>query len=86
VLVVEHDEETIRSADFVVDLGPGAGELGGHVVAIGTPDEIVANEQSLTGQFLSERARSRCPPPAARDGKHAHDSRAARSTTSRASP
>src|SRR5207253_813066 len=53
VLVVEHDEETIRSADFVVDLGPGAGELGGHVVAIGTPDEIVANAQSLTGQFLS---------------------------------
>jgi excinuclease ABC subunit A len=53
VLVVEHDEETIRSADYVVDLGPGAGELGGHVVAIGTPDEIIANEQSLTGQFLS---------------------------------
>src|SRR5216110_566650 len=53
VLVVEHDEETIRSADYVVDLGPGAGELGGHVVAIGTPDEIVANPHSLTGQFLS---------------------------------
>jgi excinuclease ABC subunit A len=53
VLVVEHDEETIRSADYVVDLGPGAGELGGHVVAIGTPDEIIANEHSLTGQFLS---------------------------------
>src|SRR3989449_1405847 len=53
VLVVEHDEETIRSADYVIDLGPGAGELGGHVVAIGTPDEIVANPRSLTGQFLS---------------------------------
>jgi excinuclease ABC subunit A len=53
VLVVEHDEETIRSADFVVDLGPGAGELGGHVVAVGTPDEIMANPASLTGQFLS---------------------------------
>jgi excinuclease ABC subunit A len=53
VLVVEHDEETIRSADYVVDLGPGAGELGGHVVAIGTPDEIIANTRSLTGQFLS---------------------------------
>src|SRR5947208_791497 len=53
VIVVEHDEETIRTADYVVDLGPGAGELGGHVVAIGTPDEIVANEHSLTGQFLS---------------------------------
>jgi excinuclease ABC subunit A len=53
VLVVEHDEETIRSADFVVDLGPGAGELGGHVVAVGTPDEIMANPASLTGQFLA---------------------------------
>src|SRR3989441_6346384 len=40
VLVVEHDEETIKHADYVVDLGPGAGELGGHVVAVGTPDEI----------------------------------------------
>jgi len=61
VLVVEHDEETIRSADYVVDLGPGAGELGGHVVAIGTPDEIVANEHSLTGQFLSGARAIRVP-------------------------
>ena len=53
VLVVEHDEETIRSADFVVDLGPGAGELGGHVVAVGTPEEIAAHPASLTGKFLS---------------------------------
>jgi excinuclease ABC subunit A len=53
VLVVEHDEETIRSADFVVDLGPGAGELGGHVVAVGSPDEIMANPASLTGRYLS---------------------------------
>ena len=53
VLVVEHDEETIRAADYVVDLGPGAGELGGHVVAVGTPDEIIANPQSLTGRYLS---------------------------------
>jgi excinuclease ABC subunit A len=53
VLVVEHDEETIRSADFVIDLGPGAGELGGHVVAMGTPDEILANPASLTGRYLS---------------------------------
>src|SRR5207253_1332344 len=50
VLVVEHDEETIRSADFVVDLGPGAGELGGHVVAVGTPDEIMGNPAPRTGQ------------------------------------
>src|SRR5205823_8211645 len=53
VLVVEHDEETIRSADFVIDLGPGAGELGGHIVALGTPDEILANPASLTGRYLS---------------------------------
>jgi excinuclease ABC subunit A len=53
VLVVEHDEETIRSADYVLDLGPGAGELGGHLVAVGTPDEIIANPRSLTGQYLS---------------------------------
>ena len=55
VLVVEHDEETIRAADFVVDLGPGAGELGGHLVGIGTPDEIMANPESLTGRYLSRR-------------------------------
>jgi excinuclease ABC subunit A len=53
VLVVEHDEETIRSADYVVDLGPGAGEHGGHVVALGSPDEIMANPASLTGRFLA---------------------------------
>jgi excinuclease ABC subunit A len=53
VLVVEHDEETMRTADFVIDLGPGAGELGGHVVAVGTPDEIMGNPASLTGRFLS---------------------------------
>jgi excinuclease ABC subunit A len=53
VLVVEHDEETIRSADFVIDLGPGAGASGGRVVATGTPQDIVANRQSLTGKYLS---------------------------------
>src|SRR5438046_1380591 len=53
VLVVEHDEETIKSADYVVDLGPGAGERGGHVVAVGTPDEITANPNSLTGRYLA---------------------------------
>ena len=53
VLVVEHDEETIRAADYVVDLGPGAGELGGHLVAVGTPDEIMANPASLTGRYLA---------------------------------
>jgi excinuclease ABC subunit A len=56
VLVVEHDEETIRHADFVVDLGPGAGRLGGHVVAEGTPEEIMATPASLTGRYLSGAA------------------------------
>ncbi|HTM15594.1 MAG TPA: excinuclease ABC subunit UvrA [Terracidiphilus sp.] len=53
VLVVEHDEDTIRHADYVVDLGPGAGRLGGHVVAQGTPEDIMACPQSLTGKYLS---------------------------------
>ncbi len=53
VIVVEHDEDAIRSADYVVDLGPGAGVHGGRVVAEGTPEEIARNPASLTGQFLS---------------------------------
>ncbi len=53
VIVVEHDEETIRRADFVVDLGPGAGDAGGRLVAIGRPAEIAANPASLTGKYLS---------------------------------
>jgi excinuclease ABC subunit A len=56
VLVVEHDEDTIRHADYVVDLGPGAGRLGGHVVAEGTPSQIMACPQSLTGRYLSGAA------------------------------
>lgn len=55
VLVVEHDEETIRSADWILDLGPGAGEHGGEVVAQGTLDDILANPDSLTGAYLSGR-------------------------------
>jgi excinuclease ABC subunit A len=53
VIVVEHDEDAIRQADYVVDIGPAAGIHGGHVVAKGTPDEIMASPASLTGQFLS---------------------------------
>jgi excinuclease ABC subunit A len=56
VLVVEHDEETIRHADYVLDLGPGAGRLGGQVVAQGTPAEIMACPESLTGRYLSGAA------------------------------
>jgi excinuclease ABC subunit A len=53
VLVVEHDEETIRRADFVVDLGPGAGNAGGHLVAVGPPEAIAGNPASLTGRYLA---------------------------------
>jgi excinuclease ABC subunit A len=55
VLVVEHDDETIREADWVIDLGPGAGEHGGQVIAEGTPKQILAHPKSLTGQYLSGR-------------------------------
>ncbi len=55
VIVVEHDAEAIQSADYVVDMGPGAGEHGGMIVAQGTPAEICANRQSLTGDYLSGR-------------------------------
>jgi len=64
VLVVEHDEETIRSADFVIDMGPGAGEHGGHVVAAAPPEGILRTEASLTGQYLS--GRREIPVPASR--------------------
>src|SRR5207248_621964 len=57
VLVVEHDEETIRRADYVVDLGPGAGRHGGHLVASGTPAQISSAENSLTGAYISGRKR-----------------------------
>jgi excinuclease ABC subunit A len=61
VLVVEHDEDTIRRADFVVDLGPGAGDAGGYLVAQGKPDHIAATTSSLTGQYLSGAARISVP-------------------------
>jgi len=53
VLVVEHDEDTIREADYLLDIGPGAGIAGGQVVAAGTPDEVAKNKDSITGHFLS---------------------------------
>jgi excinuclease ABC subunit A len=53
VLVVEHDEDTIRKADFVLDLGPGAGKNGGHLIAEGTPQQIMDNPASITGQYLA---------------------------------
>ncbi|MFA0753934.1 MAG: hypothetical protein IMHGJWDQ_001715 [Candidatus Fervidibacter sp.] len=61
VIVVEHDEETIRSADFIVDLGPGAGEHGGYVVVTGTVEEVERCEQSITGQYLSGKRKIPVP-------------------------
>lgn len=61
VLVVEHDEDTIREADFVVDVGPKAGVHGGRIVATGTPAEIAANENSITGAYLSGRRKIEVP-------------------------
>ncbi len=64
VIVVEHDEETMRAADWIIDVGPGAGEHGGQIVAEGTAEEICANPASLTGQYLS--GKKRIPVPAKR--------------------
>lgn len=61
VIVVEHDEEIIRSADYVLDIGPGAGKHGGHVVAEGTPEEIMKNKNSLTGQYLVGNKKIKIP-------------------------
>ena len=61
VLVVEHDEDTMRLADYIVDMGPGAGEHGGEVVAQGTPQEVMADEASLTGDYLAGRRRIELP-------------------------
>ncbi len=64
VIVVEHDEDTIRTADYLLDIGPGAGIHGGHVVAAGTPDEVAKNPKSITGQYLS--GKKEIPTPAKR--------------------
>lgn len=61
VLVVEHDEDTIRSADYLIDIGPGAGVHGGSVRAAGTPEEVAKNEDSITGQFLSGKLKIDVP-------------------------
>ncbi len=61
VLVVEHDEDTMRAADYIVDIGPGAGSEGGEVVATGNVDEIMANPRSITGQYLSGKLKIEVP-------------------------
>jgi len=71
VIVVEHDEETIRLADFIVDIGPGAGELGGEVVHAGTYEALLKNKRSITGQYLSGAKSIAIPTTRRRgDGKH----------------
>ncbi|MEP7314358.1 MAG: excinuclease ABC subunit UvrA [Pseudomonadota bacterium] len=70
VIVVEHDEEAILSADYVLDLGPGAGVHGGAIVAQGTPQDILASKDSLTGQYLSGRVRIPIPKK-----RHAYDAK-----------
>jgi len=62
VIVVEHDEETMLEADWLIDMGPGAGHLGGEVVAAGTPAEVMRDSKSLTGAYLSGRRRIEIPP------------------------
>ena len=69
VVVVEHDEDTIRAADFVVDMGPGAGEHGGHVIAAGTPAEVMATEGSVTADYLSGRRRIAVPEARRKPGR-----------------
>ena len=61
VIVVEHDEDTMRAADYIVDIGPGAGVHGGRIIACGTAEEIMRNPESLTGQFLSGARRIEVP-------------------------
>ena len=61
VIVVEHDEETMMASDYIVDIGPGAGIHGGHIIAAGTPEEIMQNENSLTGAYLSGRKKIAVP-------------------------
>lgn len=61
LIVVEHDEETMLASDYIVDMGPGAGINGGNVVAAGTPEEIMANEASLTGKYLSHKLEIEIP-------------------------
>ncbi|WP_295865893.1 excinuclease ABC subunit UvrA [uncultured Oscillibacter sp.] len=61
LLVVEHDEDTMRAADYLIDVGPGAGVHGGRIVAAGTPEEVMANPNSLTGQYLSGKRKIAVP-------------------------
>ena len=71
LIVVEHDEDTMRAADYLIDIGPGAGSNGGRVVAAGTPEEVMANPDSLTGQYLS--GKRSIPVPSVRRKGNGHN-------------
>ena len=75
VVVIEHNLEVIKTADWIVDLGPEGGDAGGHVVAIGTPEEIAANAASYTGQYLKQVLERR--PSSKAGGKRAAETQAA---------
>ena len=72
VLVVEHDEDTIRAADHVIDMGPRAGVHGGRIVAAGTPEDIAGNTHSLTGAYLSGRKTIEVPRQRRQSGNRMH--------------
>ena len=61
LIVVEHDEDTMRASDYIIDIGPGAGTHGGQVIAAGTPEEVMQNEESITGQYLSGKLKIDIP-------------------------
>ena len=69
VLVIEHHIDVIKSADWIIDLGPEGGEAGGYVVATGTPEEIAAQEDNYTGRFLRVALRGRSETPAGGNGR-----------------
>ena len=81
MLVVEHDEDTIRAADYVIDMGPRAGVHGGRIVAAGTPEDITGNSHSLTGAYLSGRRADRGAAATAASRATGHDRQATRAGT-----
>jgi excinuclease ABC subunit A len=86
VVVVEHDEEAIRAADYVVDMGPGAGRAGGQIVAEGTPAQIVASPDSLTGKYLAHALADRRAAPAQPSGERSSWWCARRAATTSSGP
>ena len=81
VIVVEHDEDTMLAADYIVDIGPGAGEHGGQVVATGTAKELMENPNSITGAYLSGRMKIPVPETATETDRLDDGERCARKTT-----